>query len=442
MNAMQIDVMKINVTRVNVAKSNVMKSNITKNNTMRIANTLLIAAVLGTSALANTGCTRVRGAEASETSATHEAKPVKVQAAARVAPPSGLRYAASIEAFEQVPLSFKSGGYVDNLLRRPGADGRLRAAQPGDLVTRGTALAQVRVAEYRERVSQARAGVAEADAGVTKARADLDRAKTLFAADSLIKPDLDAAQASFDAAQARQAAARADLELASIALRDCALVAPATGILMERKVEAGALVASGSVGFVLGDISAVKARFGIPDAMIPALALGQSIDLAVEAIDGASFTGRVTAIAPAADAQSRVFDVEVTIPNKDGRLRPGMIGAVAIRPAAEIGAATASTTASTTASSTASTLTGAAAAALPPAVPLTAIVRSLAGKSGYGAFILERRGDADVARLRQVQLGEVVGNSIIVASGVTAGERVVVSGAHLLVDGDAVRVTP
>jgi RND family efflux transporter MFP subunit len=394
-------------------------------NAMRITNTLLIAAVLGTVAIANTGCTRVRGAEKPE---AHEPKPVKVEAATRATPPSGLRYAASIEAFEQVPLSFKSGGYIDELLRRPGADGRLRAAQPGDVVARGAVLARVRAAEYLERVNQGRAAVAEADAAVTKARADLDRAKTLFAADSLTRPDLDAAQASFDAAQARRAAARADLELATIALRDTALVAPAAGILMERKVEAGALVASGSVGFVLGDISAVKARFGIPDAMIAALAPGQSIDLTVEAIAGASFTGRVTAIAPAADAQSRVFDVEVTIPNKDGRLRPGMIGAVAIHPAAERAAA--------------ATLTGDAAAALPPAVPLTAIVRPLAGKGEYGAFILERRGDTDVARFRQVRLGEVVGNSIIVASGIAAGDRVVVSGANLLVDGDAVKAMP
>jgi RND family efflux transporter MFP subunit len=398
-------------------------------NATKITNTLLIAAVLSTSAIANTGCTRVNGAETSETpetsktTAARDAKPVKVEAATRLAPPSGLRYAASIEAFEQVPLSFKSGGYVDEILRRPGADGRMRAAQPGDVVTRGAVLARVRAAEYRERVNQGRAAVAEADAAVTKARADLDRAKTLFAADSLTRPDLDAAQASFDAAQARQAAARADLELAAIALRDTALVAPAAGILMERKVEAGALVASGSVGFVLGDISAVKARFGIPDAMIPALTPGQPIDLTVEAVAGASFAGRVTAIAPAADAQSRVFDVEVTIPNKDGRLRPGMIGVVAIHPAA-------------------ATLAGGAAAGLPPAVPLTAIVRPVAGKGEYGAFILERRGDTDIAHLRQVQLGEVVGNSIIVASGVNAGDRVVVSGGHLLVDGDAVKVMP
>jgi multidrug efflux pump subunit AcrA (membrane-fusion protein) len=178
----------------------------------------------------------------------------------------------------------------------------------------------------------------------------------------------------------------------------------------------------------------VKARFGIPDAMIPALALGQSIDLTVEAVAGASFTGRVTAIAPAADAQSRVFDVEVTIPNKEGRLRPGMIGAVAIHPTAERAAAERA--------AAATTLGAVAAAALPPAVPLTAIVRSVAGKGEYGAFILERHGETDIARLRQVQLGEVVGNSIIVARGVTAGDRVVVSGASLLVDGDAVKVVP
>ena len=49
-------------------------------------------------------------------------------------------------------------------------------------------------------------------------------------------------------------------------------------------------------------------------------------------VPGTVFEGRVTALAPAADAQSRVFDVEVTIPNRDGRLRPGMIGTVALGP--------------------------------------------------------------------------------------------------------------
>jgi multidrug efflux system membrane fusion protein len=288
-------------------------------------------------------------------------------------------------------------------------------------VTRGTVLARVREAEYRQRVDQGRAGLAEAEAGLAKARQDLERARTLFALDSLVKPDLDAAQASFDASQARLAVARADLELANLALRDCALTAPSAGILLERRVEAGALVASGTVGFVLGDISAVKARFGIPDAAIGTLTPGERIGFTVDAVAATSFEGRVTAIAPAADAQSRVFDVEITIPNRDGRLRPGMIGTVTL-PATGAALPAASGAAQT--------------------VPLTAVVRAKSGSGDYAAFVVERQGGTDVARLRTVRLGDVIGNAIVVRGGLAAGEQVVVSGASLLVDGEPIRVVP
>ena len=94
-----------------------------------------------------------------------------------------------------MPLAFKATGYVDDLLRRSGADGRFRAAQPGDRVTKGTVLARVRETDYRDRVNQGRARLAEAEASLVKARLDLERARTLFDAESLTKPDLDAAQA-------------------------------------------------------------------------------------------------------------------------------------------------------------------------------------------------------------------------------------------------------
>ena len=106
---------------------------------------------------------------------------------------------------------------------------------------------------------------------------------------------------------------------------------------LETKIEVGALVGVGTVGFVLGDVSAVKARFGVPDAAIATVKLGENMEFLVDAIAATMFTGRVTSLAPAADPQSRVFDVEVTIPNQDGRLRPGMIGTVALAgPAADL----------------------------------------------------------------------------------------------------------
>jgi RND family efflux transporter MFP subunit len=346
------------------------------------------------------------------------AQPVKTQTVAVAPLQGGVRYSVTIEPFEQVQLAFKTTGYVDELLRRPGADGRLRTAQAGDRVTKGTVLARVRETDYRQRVAQGTAKLSEGEASLTRARLNLERARTLFAADSLTKPDLDTAQADFDASEARVTAARVEIELAQIALNDCALLSPSTGIVLERRVEVGTLAAAGMVGFVLGDLSSVKARFGIPDGMIQAVRLGESIGVTVEAINATTFAGHVTAVAPAADPQSRVFDVEVTIPNTDGRLRPGMIGTVAVeQPASELASAE-------------RTL----------AVPLAAIVRSENSSSRFAVLVVQQHNGVDVARRRGVELGNVIGNTIAVLKGLAPGDRVVVSGASLLVDGDPVRV--
>lgn len=376
--------------------------------------TLQIFGLIAAGCLA-TRCTSAQGTE------TKPARPVRVEAVTPAPPQGGIRYSASIEPFEQVSLAFKASGYVDDLLRRPGADGRSRAAQAGDLVTRGTVLARVHDADYRQRIDQGRAKLSEGDAGLTKARLDLERARTLFAAESLTKPELDAAQSAFDSAMARIAASRADIELALSALRDCELVSPATGVLLERKIEVGSLVGAGTVGFMLGDVSSVKARFGIPDSVIQSMKLGDRIGVTVESVAGVPFSGRVTAISPTADPHSRVFDVEMTIPNPDGRLRPGMIGTVVVGHASDVSVEAAH-----------QTLT----------LPLNAVIRSPGDAQHYSVLVVERQGEINVARARRVELGEVMGNGVAVVTGVARGDRVITAGATLLSDGDPIRVIP
>jgi RND family efflux transporter MFP subunit len=377
---------------------------------MRATGLFVAAAALGTLAA---GCSQPQAAE------PKAARPVKTQAVAQAAPELDVRYSASIEAFEQVTMSFKASGYVDDILRRNGADGRSRAAQAGDRVTKGSVLARVRDTDFTDRVNQGRARLAESEASLVKARLDLERAQALFKSESLTKPELDSAQAAFDGANARLKAADLDIQLALSALRDCALVAPTSGVILERRIEVGTLAAAGTVGFVLGDLTSVKARFGIPDGMIESIHLGESLAVTVDAAGLTPFGGRVTAIAPAADSQSRVFDVEVTIPNQDGRLRPGMIGTVAITRSADARASAAALT-----------------------VPLTAIVRKEAGSGEFAVVVVERENATDIARLRRVELGPVSGNVITVLKGVKPGERVVVTGATLLVDGEPVKVQP
>jgi len=369
------------------------------------------AALVALAAATAAGCTKAAAREAVPP------QPVKAAEVTMAAAPTGVRYSATIEPAQQVTLSFKASGYVDSVLQRATPGGGLHTAQQGDRVSRGLTLARVRESEYRERLNQGRARVAEGEASLLKSRLDLERAKTLFASQSLTKPDLDAAQAAYDAAEARMASARADVELALTALRDTAVVSPLDAVILERKIEVGMLAGAGTQAFVLGDVSIVKARFGIPDSMVQAVALGDAIDVNVDAAGAATFPGRVTAIAPAADPQSRVFNVEVSLVNTSGELRPGMIGAVTLMPR---DAASAS-------------------APRPLTVPLTAVVRSSIGGQ-FAVAVIQSNGDAAVAKLRQVELGEVIGNAIAVTKGVSAGERVVVSGATLLVDGAPIRV--
>jgi RND family efflux transporter MFP subunit len=356
-------------------------------------------------------CAKVEGNE------PQAAVPVRTETVAKAPPAPAVRYSATIEAYEQVSLAFKTSGYVDYLLARRGADGRMRDLQPGDAVAGGTLLARIRETDAIERVAQGTSRLAEAEASITKARLDVERARTLFAQDSLTKPELDAAEAAFDAADARGRSARADLALAESGLRDCRLAAPANGVVLSRSIEVGTLVSPGASVLSIGDVSAVKARFGIPDAMLPVIALGDTIGVTVDAVGATAFTGRLTAMAPAADPQSRVFQVEVTIPNPDGRLRPGMIGTVAI---ASRGAV-------------------ADAADRPLVVPLAAVVRSRQDAGRFAVFVVDRTQGVEVARAKQVELGEVLGNGIAVTGGLQAGDAIVTSGAALLVDGQAVR---
>jgi len=330
-----------------------------------------------------------------------------------------IRYSVSIQPYDQVAVAFTSGGYVADVLQRRDADGRVRALQPGDQVNAGTVLARVREADYRERVNQAESSLRELEAALVKAQLDWERARILFASESLTRPELDAAKANVDASAARIDSGRAQVELARLALADCAVTAPITGVVLERRIESGTLAGSGTVAFVLGRVGDVKASFGVPDSLVGRMTQGQPVTITAEAFQGGTFPGRVTGIAPSADPQSRVFNIEVTIANRDGRLKPGMIGTIEVA-ADSVDANAGSGT----------------------AVPLAAVVRSDRSPNGYSLFVVESAGGRDVAHARPVELGPASGNDIAVAHGVQLGERVVVMGATLLTDGETVRVIP
>lgn len=367
-------------------------------------------------------------------------RPVQIAIVQTVQAPHAARYSASITPFTQVPVAFKSSGYVDELLQVRGADKRMRDVQQGDIVSRGAALARVQQSDYRARVQQADARVAQTEASILKAKADLDRAEQLFAARSLTQPDLDAARLAHDSYRAQLAAAKADVDLARTALRDTDLTAPLHGVVLDKRIEAGSLASPGTVAFVLGDLRSVKAVFGVPDTIVRSLKPGEPLTLTTDTLPGRAFEGRVTTISPAADPQSRTFSIEVTIPNADATLKPGMIATVQID-TAQIDTAQIDTKPPSVRGAPGARAARAAETAV-TSVPLASIVKSDASSSGYAVFVVDSAGGKDVARVRPVTVGDVIGNAIEVSSGVRAGERVITTGATLVKDGDEIRIIP
>lgn len=341
--------------------------------------------------------------------------PVRTAMVQNIAIGNSVRYSASVVPYSQVDLAFQSGGYIDRILQVKSSGGGMRNVDQGDFVQKGTVLAVVREQSYRDKLQQANAQLSRAQAEYEKARLSFDRVSALYQSESATKPDFDSAQAQLDSTTAAVSGAKADVSEATTALGYCSLRAPFSGWIIKRTVDVGSFVGLATNGFTIANTQTVKAVFGIPDTVMARVKLGQRLNISNDAL-ARQFAGRVTAISAAADPKSRVFSVEVTIPNPTNELKSGMIASLAIQ-----------------------------GEPLPQtvlAVPLSAVVRDPRQPDGFAVMIAQGDSEIESVRLRPVQLGNVYGNMIATSSGLQSGERVVTTGISLLKDGDSIRVIP
>jgi RND family efflux transporter MFP subunit len=367
--------------------------------------------------LAMLGATLVVGLTACKQQNAAETLPLPVHTALvqPVAVGNGAKYSASIVPYAQVNLAFQSGGYVDSIRQVKSPSGGMRNVDQGDWVPKGTVLAVVRQQDYLDKVQQAKAQLSRAQAEYEKAKLSFDRVSALYASQSATKPDYDSAQAQLASTTASVTGAQAELNQANVALAYCSLQAPFNGWIVSRNVDLGTLVGPTTNGFTLADTKSVKAVFGVPDTSISRVRLGQHLAITTDAFP-TPFGGRVSAISPAADPKSRVFSVEVTIPNPRDRLKSGMIASLA--------------------------LDGLQLPQSVLAVPLSAVIRDPERANNFAVMIAEGGGDTQIARLRAVELGDIYGNMIAAKGGLNPGESVITSGVGLVKNGDKVRIIP
>lgn len=194
-------------------------------------------------------------------------------------------------------------------------------------VERGTLLARFDSREAEASVKAARAARLEGEVGAARAQREMERAVKLRAAGLATQQTLDDARSAADAAQASHEAAAAREELARTRLAKADIRAPMAGVIASRTVNPGDFIenmGSPRPMFTIVDNRRLELTVTIPSSAIAAVAVGQPLTFAVDAVPGRVFEGKVSFVNPAVDQASRTLKVIAEVDNRDGALKSGL----------------------------------------------------------------------------------------------------------------------
>lgn len=254
---------------------------------------------------------------------------------------------------------------------------------------------------------QERAQLAAAESARDLLRLNLERARGLLAEGIVSRADFDRTSAEHAQAEARVGEIRATIDRKQVR-------APFSGILGIRQANVGQYLSAGDPIVALQALDPIYVNFSVPQQEVHRLNVGGAVIVEAEGL-GATFEGRISALDSIVDPQTRNVQVQATLPNPGGVLRPGMF--VDTRIALGFTTAVVSVPAS--------------AISYAPYGDSVFVVADLAGPKGE-----TYRG----VKQQFVKLGAARGDQVAVLSGLEAGQEVVTSGAFKLRNGAAVRV--
>jgi membrane fusion protein, multidrug efflux system len=289
----------------------------------------------------------------------------------------------SVVAINGVTISTDLGGIVSQIAFESGS-----RVKPGDLLVQlNTDQEQAQLAQYQAQENLAKLNV--------------DRSNNLLGKKTIAQSDYDTTAATY-----RQAVASVDQYKALIARKT--LRAPFKGILGIRQVNLGQYVKEGDSIVTLQSFDPIFVNFNLPQQDLAILAQGQEVELTLDAYGNQKFQGKITAINPLVDSNSRNVQLQATLPNSETKLKPGMYATVSV--------------------------------ILPEEQKVVAIPSSSIHYAPYGDSIFvvvehkdEKSGKtAKIVTEKFIKLGQTRGDLVAVIKGLNPGEEVVTSGVFRL----------
>jgi membrane fusion protein (multidrug efflux system) len=304
--------------------------------------------------------------------------------------PSTMGVIGTMEAVHGVTVSADLPGTVDRISFESG-----QAVHVGDVLV-----------ELDTR--QERAQLAALEAQRDLARTNFTRTQQLLNAGVISRADFDASVAQQKQTEANVAETRATIERKTIK-------APFTGVLGLRKINLGQYLAAGNAIVTLQSLDPIYVDFGVPQVNATTIRVGNTLHVTSEDLGGKQVTGRVTAIDSIVDEATRNLQIQATLANPGGKLKPGMFVQV------ELGYGTPQSVI---------------------AMPASAISYAPYGDSVYVITDLKDPKGNTYRGVRQqfVKVEGSRGDQVGIISGLNPGDEVVTSGVFKLRNGAAVTI--
>lgn len=296
----------------------------------------------------------------------------------------------TVAAWREMPISSEAGGLAIVEIR----------ADEGDKVEKGQVLARLNQRLLLAEIEQHKAAVAEAEASLANALSDQKRAHTVTSG-VLSQQTIEQRETLVKTTTAKLASARAILEETKARLAQTEIMAPTNAIVATRTAALGQVVQTGTDLFRLIQDGRIEVNALVPEADIFKIFPQQSARI-VDPMGRVSHAS-VRLVAPVVDAKTRLGTVRVAL-SADTELKPGMFVRVEIQ-------------------------AGGTAA-------LTVPHKALVWRDGRAAVFTVS--DDGTALLKTITVGRKTSSAIEVVQGLAAGERIVVEGAGLLIDGEKV----
>lgn len=258
-------------------------------------------------------------------------------------------------------------------------------------------LDDVNTTSYELQVDNARANLRNVET-------NYNRAVELFKIGGGTRQQVD--QMEIQLVNAKNALASAERALRNVR-ENTVLTSPINGIVTARNYDPGDMTGALPI-LTIAQVRPVKIVINASESTLPRIHKGMPANITFDTYGDEVFKGTVSLVMPTVDSSSRTFGVEITLPNADGRILPGMFGRVTLN----LGNAR------------------------HVVVPDVAVVKQPGSGNQY-VYVYK---DGTVS-YKQVQLGQRIDKSYELISGVENGSQVVISGQNRLADGMAVEVS-